>query len=154
METTCDSRIAEDIIGRVHLHRFQPLIDLVRHFKTDSTEIVALSFGYRANNWLDEEGPIIKSLEKTPIWFNGNHMRFKNCRRHYWACSSTTFSAIIWPGASFQNRFYRDSSALFWIPCQQLTRWRGYLFGHNKNGRVKVALKLATQDFACRNANA
>jgi hypothetical protein len=50
METPCDSRIAEDIIGRVHLQRFQPLFDLARHFKTDSTETVALSFGYRANN--------------------------------------------------------------------------------------------------------
>jgi hypothetical protein len=55
-----------------------------------------------------------------------------NWIRHNWAkgycysdpqlgCSSThVFSSInsvsLWPGASFQNRSYWDSSALFWIP--------------------------------------
>jgi hypothetical protein len=88
-------------------------VELLVNYVNASTTTIALALKHGVNYFLNANRLIVLDMR---------HMR---ATRVTWSvkwpaiwCSSTKFSAQLrssWPGASFQNRAYWDSIALFWI---------------------------------------
>jgi hypothetical protein len=106
-----------------------------------------------SGSWIFLNCSLVNSRSMTRT-FNQQHRH----HHHLLGCSSTMRIQLnwqrmsAWPSASFQNRSYWQSGALFWIPKNtvssrsqlilcQLSRWRGYMWSSSW-ALARLALKV------------